>query len=199
MNELRKVAALQARVYEFLENQDEATLQAILDGTVRLGVLGADEARLPAASERPRDLRTLTVTELRTQAKILGLSGYSRLKKTDLVDLISHHGRVDGNSPGPKLTAQKEAPVAAAPPAPPPPAPQNVEAAAIATRLRETETVEEGAAYLEALHLDRDGLLAVATELGLSRVDRLRPSELEKRVLKQAIGARRKFAGLRKW
>jgi hypothetical protein len=86
-----------------------------------------------------------------------------------------------------------------APPTAPVPAPRNVEAAAIATRLRETETVEEGAAYLEAQHLDRDGLLAVATELGLSRVDRLRPAELEKRVLKQAIGARRKFAGLRKW
>jgi hypothetical protein len=30
-------------------------------------------------------------------------------------------------------------------------------------------------------------------------VDRLKYAELEKKVLKQAIGARRKFAGLRRW
>lgn len=71
--------------------------------------------------------------------------------------------------------------------------------AAIATSLRETETEEEGAAYLRAQHLDRESLLAVAAELQLTRVSRLSQTELEKRVLKQAIGARRKFAGLRKW
>jgi hypothetical protein len=71
--------------------------------------------------------------------------------------------------------------------------------AAIASQLREIETEEEGAGYLEAQHLDRESLLAVAAELGLTRVNRLSQPELEKRLLKQAIGARRKFAGLRKW
>jgi len=55
------------------------------------------------------------------------------------------------------------------------------------------------AEYLEAQHLDRDSLLAVATELQLTRMDRLSQKELRRRILKQAIGARRKFAGLRKW
>lgn len=70
---------------------------------------------------------------------------------------------------------------------------------AIASRLRETATEEEGAAYLRGQHLDRESLLAVAGELQLTRVGRLSQAELEKRVLKQAIGARRKFAGLRQW
>ncbi len=71
--------------------------------------------------------------------------------------------------------------------------------AAIALRLHEMETEEEGAAYLHAQHLDRESLLAVAAELQLTRVNRLNQTELEKRVLKQAIGSRRKFSGLRKW
>ncbi len=53
--------------------------------------------------------------------------------------------------------------------------------------------------YLREQRLDHATLLAVAAELQLTRVDRLRQTELEKRVLKQAIGARRKFSGLRKW
>jgi hypothetical protein len=73
------------------------------------------------------------------------------------------------------------------------------EAAAIASHLCETATEEEGAAYLAAQRLNRQDLLAVAAELQLTRVSKLSQAELEKRVLKQAIGARRKFAGLRKW
>ncbi|SMC99016.1 hypothetical protein [Kibdelosporangium aridum] len=79
------------------------------------------------------------------------------------------------------------------------PARQNAGASAIASRLRETETEDEGAELLRAQNLDREGLLAVAGELGLSRVDRLSQKALLDKVLKQAIGARRKFAGLRKW
>jgi hypothetical protein len=71
--------------------------------------------------------------------------------------------------------------------------------AAIAQRLRETATVEEGAEYLRIQRLDKEQLLAVATELQLTRVSRLSRTELEKRVLRQAIGARRKYEGLRKW
>ena len=74
-----------------------------------------------------------------------------------------------------------------------------VDPAAVAKRLRETATEEEGTAYLQAQQLDRADLLAVAAALQLTRVDRLSRSDLEKRVIKQAIGARRKFEGLRKW
>lgn len=73
------------------------------------------------------------------------------------------------------------------------------DAAAIALRLRETETETEGTTYLESLNLDKDSLLAVATELQLSRLERESGAEIERRIIKQAIGARRKFEGLRKW
>ncbi|UJW36879.1 hypothetical protein L3Q67_45250 (plasmid) [Saccharothrix sp. AJ9571] len=69
----------------------------------------------------------------------------------------------------------------------------------IAKRLRATDTEDEGATYLHEQQLDREGLLAVAAELGLSRLERASKPELERRVLKQAIGARRKFEGPRKW
>ncbi|MFC7535741.1 hypothetical protein [Actinoplanes sp. GCM10030250] len=65
--------------------------------------------------------------------------------------------------------------------------------------LRTLPTVDEGAAYLAGLDLDAARLLAVATELGLTRVNRLTGAALRDRVLKQAIGARNKFAGLRDW
>ena len=71
--------------------------------------------------------------------------------------------------------------------------------AAIAKRLRGTETVDEGAAYLRAQNLDRAALLAVAAELLLTRVERLSKKALVERIIKQAIGARRKFEGLRHW
>ena len=71
--------------------------------------------------------------------------------------------------------------------------------AAVAARLRSTDTIEHGADYLATLKLDRDSLLAVATALGLSRLSRVSKKELERRVLRQAIGARRKYAGLRSW
>jgi hypothetical protein len=67
----------------------------------------------------------------------------------------------------------------------------------IAKRLRETETEDEGTAYLHEQQLDREGLLAVAAELGLSRLDRASKKTLEERIIRQAIGARRKFQGLR--
>jgi hypothetical protein len=77
--------------------------------------------------------------------------------------------------------------------------PSAADAAAIAARLRTLATVADGAAYLDRLHLTRPGLCAVAAALGLTRVDRLSVRELRARVLTQAIGARRRFAGLRKW
>ncbi|BCK57442.1 hypothetical protein [Nocardia wallacei] len=72
-------------------------------------------------------------------------------------------------------------------------------AADIADHLRTLSTVEDGAAYLSTQELDRESLLALAGELHLTRVDRLSRAELQRRVLRQAITARRKFEGLRDW
>ncbi|GAB3580372.1 hypothetical protein GCM10027445_50560 [Amycolatopsis endophytica] len=69
----------------------------------------------------------------------------------------------------------------------------------IAARLRSTATEQEGARYLAALGLDREALLAVAAALRLTRVQRLSTRKLTERILQQAIGARRKFEGLRTW
>ncbi len=69
----------------------------------------------------------------------------------------------------------------------------------IANHLRVIDTVDNGRAYLDTLKLDKATLLEVATELYLTRVDRLSRKALIERVLKQAIGARNKFAGLRNW
>ncbi|MGW3959151.1 hypothetical protein ACWED2_04965 [Amycolatopsis sp. NPDC005003] len=195
MNDLKRLAALQARVFEFLERQDEATLEAIIDGTAHLTVDGAAEP--PQTRE---SLLAKTVAELRVLAKNRRLGPYSKLTKAELVDLLLGAGSSAPVAEQPPAPAAPR-PVASPPPAPPPPAVARpgVDAAAIATHLRETETEEEGAAYLEAQRLDRDSLLAVAAELQLTRVDRLSQKELKRRVLKQAIGARRKFAGLRKW
>jgi hypothetical protein len=185
VSELKKLAALQARVYEFLAQQDEATLEAILGGTARLAVAGL-----------PQDLSKLTVPELKALAKERGLGPFGKLRKAELIELLTSPGS------GAPPAAPAPAPAAPRPVASPPPpviARSDVDAAAIASRLRETETEDEGASYLEAQRLDRASLLAVATELQLTRVDRLSQKELTRRVLKQAIGARRKFAGLRKW
>jgi hypothetical protein len=237
MNDLKDFAVLQARVYEFLAQQDERTLQAITDGTAQLAVLGADGTRPPADStetsnslvspasamtpsddpkQAARDLSRiasaedrqiylnatgLSVAGLKKVAKLRGLTRYSTLTRTKVIDLLA--GRSPGVDAGPASVPRTPSPSTegdqetasqeAAPPR------SNGEAAAIASYLRETETEEEGAAYLQAQQLDRDGLLAVAAELQLTRVERLTQKDLRKRILKQAIGARRKYAGLRKW
>ncbi|WP_086847363.1 Rho termination factor N-terminal domain-containing protein [Amycolatopsis kentuckyensis] len=202
MTDLKNFAALQARVYEFLARQDEATLDAIVDGTAQLAVAG------------PEDLSRRTVKELLALAKERHLRGYAKLKKPALIALLTGRADAPPAEPPPAPAAPRSAPAAPPPvataPAPPAPRPAaspppavtarpGVDAAAIAAHLRETETEEAGASYLESQHLDRESLLAVAAELQLTRVDRLSLTELKRRVLKQAIGARRKFAGLRKW
>lgn len=72
-------------------------------------------------------------------------------------------------------------------------------ATAIATTLRNTDTTQQGTAYLTNLNPDRPTLLAIAAALGLSRIDRLPIHALHARIIKQAIGDRRKHAGLRHW
>ncbi|MER6991692.1 hypothetical protein ABT337_15605 [Saccharopolyspora hirsuta] len=253
MSALRNVAALQARVYEFLEGQDEQTLQAIVSGSVRLTIARTDGAPAdPAPREAVRvssrrgsagrngapphdpalaaqDLSGLaseherrtylntagfTVKKLRATAKQCGLTGYSKLTREALVDLLVNRAPDQLSNPAgqtarttPSYLAEdsdnkQQSATQGARPSPPATSsdtPPNVDAAAIALRLRKTDTVEEGAAYLDSLHLGREGLLAIAAELQLTRVDRLSQKELKRRVLKQAISARRKFAGLRKW
>jgi hypothetical protein len=239
MNDLRSFVALQARLYDFLEKQDDAILQGIVNGTVQLAILtnGDAPARVSAATRDPYEAvpelpnltsvqerrkylnaTGLTVKQLRDVAQRLRLKRYSGLAKAKLIDLLAGHGLDETDtladeprSPGPAplepledgSAGDRQADTAEARPAPTArstdTAKQNVDAAAVASRLRELETEEEGAEYLRTQRLDREGLLAVAAELQLTRVARLKASELEKRVLKQAIGARRKFAGLRKW
>ncbi|MFF3574219.1 hypothetical protein ACFYXQ_41380 [Nocardia jiangxiensis] len=259
MNDLRSFAALQSRVYEFLERQDEATLRAIISGTARLDVVvdgassqagsashenvriapylqpvdvGIVPSRDPVqvayqlsqlSSERRRSYLSaanLTVAELQDVAKRLGLRGYSKLTKAKLFEALISHGIVSADvvaSQSRPLESSSSDPADGLPATgstvlegetasdesrsagTAPPIEPNSKAAHVASHLRETETEEEGAAYLRAQQLDRATMLAVATELHLTRVDRLSRTELERRVLEQAIGARRKFGGLRKW
>ncbi|EMD27272.1 hypothetical protein [Amycolatopsis azurea] len=219
MNELKSVVALQARVYEFLERQDEATLLAIVSGEARLAIsrdgdtqvsssgpapeallpsgdpeLVAQELSKPASEDQRRIFLRATglpVTGLRRVARLRGLRGYSGLTKAGLIDHLASPGTEQLGTP----RKSRQAKVALQPET----ARADAEVASIAARLREMETVEEGAAYLDTLQLDRDGLRALAAALQLTRVDRLNQAELEKRVLKQAIGSRRKFSGLGKW
>ncbi|OXM65299.1 hypothetical protein [Amycolatopsis vastitatis] len=214
MSDLKSFVALQARVYEFLDRQDEATLRRIVSGAAQLMVLSAAEQavralpELSTASERRTYLETadLTVADLKKVAGELHYRNYSRLTKPKLIDLLADQTPAPAETPAePKRPAPAPpSPVAEAPVPEPPEAvsvtmTSDADAAAIAARLREIDTEEEGAEYLQAQRLDRDSLLAIATELQLTHMDRLSQKELRRRILKQAIGARRKFAGLRKW
>ncbi|WP_328448658.1 Rho termination factor N-terminal domain-containing protein [Amycolatopsis sp. NBC_00438] len=202
MSELKSFAVLQARIYEFLAQQDETTLQAIVSGEAQLTVLrpGTAPAAAPVAApsdDRSRKLSDLTVPKLKEMAEQLGLTRYKSLKKAALVALLAGQDQPEATAPEP--IAEEAAKPATAPDPPPAPAEPSADVAAITARLSEIETEADGAAYLKAQHLDRETLLAVAAELQLTRVERLTHTELQKKVLRQAIGARRRFAGLRKW
>lgn len=234
MSDLKSFVSLQARLYEFLEQQDETTLQAIAKGTARLTVAGAEAAapspsRTPAPSSDPlqvaQDLPKIRVEddrreylkasglnkeELKDVARAMKTPGFSGLVKDKLIDLLASYGLSQVTS-----SAAEPSDPAGTQPDPPGksveienfersrgPAEEttpNADVTAVVAHLRELETEEEGATYLREQNLDRDSMLAVAAELQLTRVTRLSRSELERRVLKQAIGARRKFAGLMKW
>ncbi|MFL6115666.1 MAG: hypothetical protein ACJ786_30610, partial [Catenulispora sp.] len=102
-------------------------------------------------------------------------------------DADADAGVISGELPAPEPVSLSEAVPATEP---------TTVAGTVAAQLRETATVDQGAAFLAEQNLDRETLLAVAGELELTRVDRLSKAELQKRVLKQAIEARNKFAGL---
>ncbi|MGW4486151.1 hypothetical protein ACWEOE_20195 [Amycolatopsis sp. NPDC004368] len=219
MTELKPLVTLQAQLFAFLAQQDEATLQALASGEARLAIVGASGEAAPdtsvatplSESERLlRELSTLATEDQRRDhlvtrnpskrtlqdvAKALRIRKFSHLRVAGLVDLLARHG-----------VAEAEPPTRATEPRPPrEPAPRvepqksPAEVAAIVVRLREAENDEEGAEYLREQQLDRASLLAVAAALQLTRVERLSRADLEKKVLNQAIGARRKFAGLRSW
>ncbi|MEU4668538.1 hypothetical protein AB0F91_11295 [Amycolatopsis sp. NPDC023774] len=223
MTELKPVVALAAQLVEFLVQQDEATLQALASGTARLAVVdavGAPAAAQPVVppaqplSEPERlllELSTLTTEGERRScllagnpskktmqevAKSLRLRRYSHLTIAKLVDLLARHGVVQAETSAGE-TEHRPVRQEPAPPAEPQKSPAEI--AAIVVRLREADNDEEGAEYLRAQQLDRASLLAVATALQLTRVERLSRTDLEKKVLNQAVGARRKFAGLRSW
>ncbi|MEU6129553.1 hypothetical protein ABZ805_10310 [Saccharopolyspora sp. NPDC047091] len=211
---------------DFLREQGESVVDELLSGACRLAVVRGSEvatttrtplrrpstavaegsaldpsgtARLLPSLESEDSRRKhlsqvgFTAKQLREVAKHLGVRGYSNLKKERLIDLLV--GARGGHDPKADNAARApEQPPAAGPATDVPEA-----AAGIAARLRVTETEPEGATYLDEQHLDRAGLLAVAAELQLTRVERLSLKELKRRILKQAIGSRRKFAGLRKW
>ncbi|MFC3451300.1 hypothetical protein [Amycolatopsis speibonae] len=219
MKELKAFVALQARLYEFLEQQDAKTLQAILDGKAHLVVVQAEGTPAPTASSERlsvvRELlkrtsgqswvsftrsRKIKKDALSEAAEKLGLSFHAKATVAELADLLVSRGSgLIGETAGtPEPESSPEPEPRPALPAPPPTSP-SPEAAAIASRLREMDTEQEGAAYLDAQRLDRESLLAVAAELQLTRVTRLSQTELKKRVLNQAIVSRRKFSGLRAW
>ncbi|GAB2678758.1 hypothetical protein GCM10027271_44810 [Saccharopolyspora gloriosae] len=225
-SDLDKLVRLNEIWNEFLRRQDESRVDCLLAGDGRLAIVrdGCErETREPIAEQREpkaratadrpsrdpsaaaRTLATVsseherrkhlvgyTVKQLRGIAKQSGLSGYSNLKRDELVDLLSGSGGSRRATADPAAAPSTSAPVREA-------RGSGIDVRAIADQLRVTETESEGATYLEGQRLDRAGLLAVATELQMTRVERLSLKELKRRILKQAIGARRKFAGLRKW
>ncbi|VVJ15343.1 Uncharacterised protein [Amycolatopsis camponoti] len=240
MSDLKSYVSLQARLFDFLAQQEESTLQAIADGTLRLTVTGADDVSretpvdpLESPSSEPvqaaRDLPKLdsrsdrriylnaakpTVAELKATARNLGIKITSGVRlRDDLIEYLAVHAGDRDDVSRPEHEIRPRAPLAAVADKPDvsrrSPTPETlvpdddrkpaVDVAAIASHLRELETESDGAAYLDAQRLDKAALLAVAAELQLTRVTRLSQRELKKRVLYQAIGARRKFAGLRKW
>jgi hypothetical protein len=223
VTELKPVVALAAQLVEFLAQQDEATLQALASGEARLAVVDASAAHTAAQpvallaeplseSERlQRELSALTTEDERRNhlvtrnpskrtmqdvAKALRMKRYSHLRAADLRDRLARHG-VAATGTSATATEPRPARQELAPPAEPGKSPAEV--AAIVVRLREAESEEEGAEFLREEQLDRASLLAVAADLQLTRVERLSRADLERKVLNQAIGARRKFAGLRSW
>lgn len=84
-------------------------------------------------------------------------------------------------------------------PATPPTAQPDADTQAIADHLRSLPTVTDGQVYLNSLGLSKSQLLAVLAALGRIRVGTMTKTQLANAIVQQAIGAHRKFAGLRKW
>jgi hypothetical protein len=71
--------------------------------------------------------------------------------------------------------------------------------AEIADVLRGMESVDAGATYLASLKLRIVDLMAIGAALGVTVPKATRKDGAVRMVLNQAIGARRKFAGLSSW
>lgn len=71
--------------------------------------------------------------------------------------------------------------------------------AQVAATLRSCDTVPDGANYLDGLRPSKDDLVALVQALGVTRTNGLTKTDLRDRALRQAIGARRKYDGLRSW
>jgi hypothetical protein len=222
VTDLQTLTRLQARVFEFLAQQDESTLHQLADGALQLTVTDGEGSVAPRRTQVPRaddpievarelqrisapqdrayylDTLGASVKTLKGVAKILGLRRYSDLTLIRLKEMLADPGGAQLPRRGPGVQRQTPLPATAYGQAPPPAATPPVDGDAIAAQLRQFATEDEGGTHLHALGLDVDGLRAVAGALGMSRVESLTAVELEKRILKQAIGARNKFAVLRR-
>ena len=131
-------------------------------------------------------LGTLSADELRALA-----DGKQRLSLIETVPGKQHE-------PRPVLTSRH---TAASPPQPRPAlsAITHPEATEIIERLRSMNTEQEGMDYLTNRSTTVALLRAVGAELGLRLPSKIRKPDALRAVLDQTIGAKRKFAGLRKW
>lgn len=184
---------------------EDLLLYALWTTAEELEVLDARRRRLIAYAREWVSPRPYTLEDL-AEASGMSISGvrtaYGAAERETVTTILGRLGRPGtpaaypaGTDPGPTRTTeadqgnQSEAA----------PAREGFDPAAIAAELRALATEADGEAYLDGLGLDRAGLLAVAGELLLTRVDRLTKPQLKQRLLKQAIGSRRKYDGLRTW
>lgn len=76
------------KVYEALRREGESEEKA-----ARIANAGAQRGRskVGRSGGKSENYEDRTVEELRDRAKELGLSGYSKLKKDELIDLLRNH------------------------------------------------------------------------------------------------------------
>ncbi|GAA1817421.1 hypothetical protein HC028_21140 [Planosporangium flavigriseum] len=170
------------RIIDFLRQQPEDQLVAFAEGRLSLsfmdhaseGVTVSTVPRMP----QPQELEAASSESQASPAPAPPTSRRRAAKKAATVKKVA-------TAPSPRNTSATRSS----------PGPEPVQ---IAETLRGLETVEDGAAYLAKLKPTVALLQEIGAELGL-KLSKLRKDELVRKVLEQAIGARRKFAGLRQW
>ncbi len=202
---LLDLARMSHQVWEFLSRQSAEHLAAFVDGRYRLAFVVVDD------HARIREPAVITVTD-RPSADALQqdgtVPGPSSAGESALSVPVTYGAGGDPSTPEPTprseappspervpaatRTRKKSAPAAASTAAQPEPS-------AIAEALRGMDSLNAGAAYLDSLRLTISALVAVGTELGAPMPAKPRKADAIKMVLNQAIGARRKFAGLSSW